>query len=153
MSLCNDKTIIFQEAIDHCRWKKVLHDLIEKINIDDYKGKRFEEIFIEIDEKIKPIRGLGTLTVYDIASAICRHFKINIDKVYIIGKGPKRAIEILNIKTKKHKINDKIKLNYVDISDVINAFDNNNYVLDEKIRNSKNGDIVETYICNWQKSK
>ena len=153
MSLCNDKTIIFQEAIDHCRWKKVLYDLIEKINIDDYKGKRFEEIFIEIDEKIKPIRGLGTLTVYDLTSAICRHFEINIDKVYIIGKGPKRAIEILNIKTKKHKINDKIKLNYVDISDVINAFDNNNYVLDEKIRNSKNGDIVETYICNWQKTK
>ena len=153
MSLCNDKTIIFQEAIDHCRWKKVLYDLIEKINIDDYKGKRFEEIFIEIDEKIKPIRGLGTLTVYDLTSAICRHFEINIDKVYIIGKGPKRAIEILNIKTKKHKINDKIKLNYVDISDVINAFNNNNYVLDEKIRNSKNGDIVETYICNWQKTK
>lgn len=153
MSLCNDKTIIFQEAIDHCRWKKVLYDLIEKINIDDYKGKRFEEIFIEIDEKIKPIRGLGTLTVYDLTSAICRHFEINIDKVYIIGKGPKRAIEILNIKTKKHKINDKIKLNYVDISDVINAFDNNNYVLDEKIRDSKNGDIVETYICNWQKTK
>jgi hypothetical protein len=37
--------------------------------------------------------------------------------------------------------------------DVINAFDINNYELNENIRNSKNGDMLETYICNWQKIK
>ena len=91
------------------------------------------------------------LAIYDITSAICRYYKRNIDKVYIVGNGPKRAVNILNIKTKKYKINDKIKLNYVEIIDVIDAFDIHNYVLDKNIRNTKNGDILETYICNWQK--
>jgi hypothetical protein len=44
-------------------------------------------------------------------------------------------------------------LNYVDIVDVINAFTISNHVLDENIRNSINGDVLETYICNWQKTK
>ena len=78
---------------------------------------------------------------------------INIDKVYIIGNGPKKALKKLNIITKTHKINDKIRLNFVELIDVINAFDINNYELDENIRNTKNGDIMETYICNWQKTK
>ena len=93
------------------------------------------------------------LAIYDITSAICRYYNINIDKVYIIGNGPKRAVKLLNIKIKKHKINDKINLNFVDTMDVINAFDIFNYELNENIRNSKNGDIFETYICNWQKTK
>ena len=91
------------------------------------------------------------LAIYDITSAICRYYTKNIDKIYIIGNGPKRAVKILNIKTKKYKINDKIKLKYVEIIDLINAFDINNCLLDETIRNTKNGDILETYICNWQK--
>ncbi len=98
------------------------------------------------------VKGVGMLTIYDITSAICRYYKINIDKVYIIGNGPKRAVKILRIKTKNHKINDKTNLKYIDIIDVINAFDINNYELDENIRNTKNGDILETYICNWQKT-
>ena len=92
------------------------------------------------------------LTVYDLTSAICRYYKLNIDKVYIIGNGPKRAVKLLNIKIKKHKINDKINLNYVERNDVIYAFDINKYELAENIRNTKNGDILETYICNWQKT-
>ena len=40
-----------------------------------------------------------------------------------------------------------------DMIDVVNAFDINNYELDENIRNSKNGDTLETYICNCQKTK
>ena len=94
------------------------------------------------------------LTIYDITSAICRYYTINIDKVYIIGNGPKRALKKLNIIiTKTHKINDKIRLNFIELIDVINAFDINNYELDENIRNTKNGDIMETYMCNWQKTK
>ena len=153
MKSCNDSTNIFQEAIDHCRWKKALHDILKKINIVNYENKTFEEIIFEIYDICDNIKGVGMLTIYDITSAICRYHKIIIDKVYIIGNGPKRAIKLLNIKIKKHKINDKINLNFVDIIDVINAFNINNYVLDENIRNSKNGDILETYICNWQKTK
>lgn len=153
MKSCNHSTNIFQEAIDHCRWKKALHSILTKINIDNYINKTFEEIIFEIYNICDNVKGVGMLTIYDITSAICTYYKINIDKVYIIGNGPKRAVNSLNMKIKKHKINDKIILNFVDIIDVINAFDVNNYILNENIRNSKNGDILETYICNWQKTK
>ena len=138
MKSCNRSTNIFQEAIDHCRWKKVLHSVLNKINIVDYENKIFEEIIFEIYNICDNIKGVGMLTIYDITSAICRYYTINIDKVYIIGHGPKRAVKFLNIKIKKHKINDKINLNFVDMIDVIDAFDINNYELDENIRNSKN---------------
>ena len=151
MQSCNHSSNIFQEAIDHCRWKKTLRSLLEKINIVDYENKTFEEIIVEIYNICANVKGVGMLTMYDITSAICRYYKINIYKVYIIGNGPKRAVKKLNIKTKNHKINDVIRLKYVDIIDVINAFDLNNYEIDENIRNTKNGDILESYICNWQK--
>jgi hypothetical protein len=153
MKSCNESTNIFQEAIDHCRWKKALHSILEKINIVYYENKTFEEIIFEIYNICNNVKGVGMLAIYDITSAICRYYNINIDKVYIIGNGPKRAVKLLNIKIKKHKINDKINLNFVDTMDVINAFDIFNYELNENIRNSKNGDIFETYICNWQKTK
>ena len=153
MGYCNQSTNIFSEAINHCRWKKALYSILEKINIDNYKNKTFEEIIFEIYNVCDNIKGVGILTIYDITSAICKYYKINIDKVYIIGNGPKRAVKLLNIKIKKHKINDKINLQYVDIIDVINAFDTNNYVLNQTLRKSKNGDLFETYLCNWQKTK
>lgn len=152
VKLCRRSTNIFQEAISHCRWKKVLNNILKQINIVNYKNKTFEEIIYDIYNICDNVKGVGMLTIYDITSAICRYYKININKVYIIGNGPKRAIKILNIKTKKHKINDKIKLNFVDIVDIINAFNINNYSLDKNIINTKNGDIFETYICNWQKT-
>jgi hypothetical protein len=151
MKSCSRSTNIFQEAIDHCRWKKALHTVLPQINIVDYENKTFEEIIFDVYNICDNVKGVGMLAIYDITSAICRYYKRNIDKVYIVGNGPKRAVNILNIKTKKYKINDKIKLNYVEIIDVINAFDIHTYVLDKNIRNTKNGDILETYICNWQK--
>ena len=127
---------------------------MEKIFIFSIKkNKTFEEILLEIYNISSNIKGVGMLSVYDITAAICRYYKINIDKVYIIGKGPKRAIKLLNIKLKKNKISNKINLNFVNIIDIINAFDNNNYELNEYFRNTNNGDILETYICNWQKTK
>lgn len=144
---------IFEEAINHCRWKKSLYLLLKKINICNYENKTFEEILLEIYNISSNIKGVGMLSVYDITAAICRYYKININKVYIIGKGPKRAIKLLNIKLKKYRISNKINLNFVNIIDIINAFDNNNYELNEYFRNTNNGDILETYICNWQKTK
>ena len=153
MSSCGNSTYIFQEAIDHCRWKGALHNVLKKIILSDYKNKNFEEIITDIYNICENINGIGMLTIYDITSSICRKYNINIDNVYIIGNGPKRAIKLLNIKTNIHKINDKIKLRVVYINDVVNAFDFNGFELEDNIRNCKNGDIVETYICNWQKTK
>jgi hypothetical protein len=97
MKFCNRSTNIFQEAIDHCRWKKALHSILNKINMVKYENKTFEQIMIEIYNICDNVKGVGMLTIYDITSAICRYYKINIDKVYIIGGGPKRAVKILKI--------------------------------------------------------
>jgi len=92
------------------------------------------------------------LTIYDITSAICRYNKINIEKIYIIGKGPKRAIRLLDIKAKSQKI-ENITLNYVEIPEILKAFQEKNYEINLQIKNSNNGDDFESYICNWQKDK
>jgi hypothetical protein len=150
----NSKNDIFEEAINHCRWKKILkEEVLKKINISEYKNNTFEEIINKIYLICSNVTGIGMLSTYDITSGICRYYNINIDKVYIIGKGPKRAIKLLNLKTKKHVINDKLKLNYVDIHDIINGFNVNGFTLDSNVRNSTNGDIFESYICNWQKTQ
>lgn len=133
---------IFQEAIDHCRWKKVLKLVLKDIDISKYANKTFEEIIIEIYNICEKISGIGMLSVYDITSGICKYYEKNIDKVYIIGNGPKRAVKLLNLKTKKHKIDDSIRLKFVEIWEVNDALN-----LD-----CTNGDILETYICNWQKA-
>ncbi len=157
MSSCLKGKNLFYEAIAHCRWKKVLYNILKDIDIniknDYFQNKTFEDIIIEIYNICVNIKGLGMLTVYDITAAICRYYKINIDKVFIIGNGPKRAVKLLNIKTKLYKINNNINIHYVDIGDIINAFDENSLELDANIRNSKNGDTFESFICNWQKTK
>ena len=132
------QTMMFQEAIGHCRWKTVLRDnVLNKIDISSYENKTFEEIFVDIYSICVNVKGVGLLAVYDITAALCRHYEINIEKVYIIGNGPKRAVKLLNIKTKVHKINEQIKIKYADISD-FNT-------------NITNGDTLESYLCNWQK--
>lgn len=135
---------IFSEAISHCRWKTILKNTLKNINIEKYKDKNFDEIYIDIYNICKEINGLGKLVIYDISAAICRYYNINIEKVYIIGSGPKKAIKLLNLKT---KLCNKLKIKYVNIEDVINEFYKRNIIL-----NDKNGDILESYLCNWQKN-
>ena len=138
---------IFREAISHVRWKnkmkKLLNDNFKKIN--KYKNKNFTQIFAEVNIICANYDGIGKLSVYDICSSICRHHNINIDKIYIVGNGPKRAVKLLGLKTKQH-----IGMNYVEIKDVKIAFDKKGY---KKIYpNTNNGDDFESWLCNWQKN-
>ena len=59
---------------------------------------------------------------------------------------------MLNIKQKRQKIGN-IKLKYVEIPEILKAFDDKNYEINLEIKNSNNGDDFESYICNWQKNK
>jgi hypothetical protein len=155
---CGSKRYIFQEAVDHCRWKSVLRNNVltqnelQEHNLHHFECKSFDEILLFVYNIFHNIKGVGMLSIYDITSAICRYNKIIIDKVYIIGGGPKRAIRLLNIKAKTQKIEGVI-LKYVEISELLNAFDEKNYEIDSQIRNSNNGDDFETYICKWQTNK
>ena len=142
----------FSEAIRHSRNSNLLREkLSQNINIDDYANKTFEQIMSEISVSFYVYKKIGALACYDITSAICRYHNINIEKVYIIGGGPVRAIKLLNIEKKKHIINKTIALKYVEINDVINAFDNNGYDFNESIRTNTSGDILESYLCIWKK--
>lgn len=155
----NNTDYIFKEALDHCRHKDVFHSNIHLVNLDKYKNKTFDEIYADIYKIYKNINQIGSLIMYDITSAICRYYNINIDKVYIVGNGPKRAIKLLNLETESYTIKDKIekipKLKYVEIKTLKNAFQENGYEndLNENLKNTKNGDIWETFLCNWQKDK
>lgn len=143
---------ICDEAIAHCRWKTILKRVLENdISLESYMNKEFEEIFESVHNICKEVKGIGLLTVYDIVSAICRYYSINIDFVYIIGGGPVRAVKLLNLKTKTKKIGS-ILLKYVKIEDVISSFQIKNYQMNEYIKTSTNGDDFESYICNWQKN-
>lgn len=149
---------VFQEAVDHCRWKTILRNEVltnpelGENDLQKYAGKTFDEIFVCVHNICDKVEGIGMLTVYDITAAICRSNKINIDKIYIIGKGPKRAIRLLDITPKIHKI-ENIQLKYVEIAEIVDAFSKKKYEINSQIKNSSNGDEFETYICNWQKDK
>jgi hypothetical protein len=158
--VCGSKKIfVFQEALDHCRWKNMLRNNVlsrDELQVDklhEFSNKRFDEILIDIYTICEKVEGVGMLTIYDITSAICRRNNINIDKIYIIGNGPKRAIRLLGIHVKTEKIGKGIMLQYVEIQSVLDAFNEKNYEMDVDVKNSINGDVFETYICNWQKDK
>ena len=91
------------------------------------------------------------LTIYDITAGICRYYHLKIDKVYIVGNGPKRGIQILKLQPKVQKIG-KIRLRYVNMGDLLVSLDNCKANVNQKIRKSMDGDAMESYLCNWQKT-
>jgi hypothetical protein len=147
----------FQEAIDHCRWSTVLRTQVLSVpelqeeNLKMYKHSSFEEIFTDVLRICKDVKGIGLLSVYDISADICRYNGKRIDRVYIIGNGPKRAVKLLNMSTKTQNIAG-VSLKYVSIADLVDAFTAKGFCMDASVSDSDNGDDYETYICNWQKN-
>tara|TARA_B100001094_G_C17878081_1_gene645480 strand:+ start:129 stop:734 length:606 start_codon:yes stop_codon:yes gene_type:complete len=141
-----DDDNVFQEAINHSRNNNKLKSIINTHfdNIYKYKNKPFDQIYTHVKNIIDNYKYIGALTIYDISSCICRKLKINIDRIYIVGNGPKRAIKLLKLKTNRDKT---LKLNYVEIRDVKNKFKDTNV----KLPNSNNGDEFESWLCVWQK--
>ena len=84
---------------------------------------------------------IGPLSKYDIASDIFRYHGSMIDKVYIVGDGPKRAVKLLGLRTTTNPI---IKLKYVSIADVVQKIN---------LEQTNDGDLLETFLCNWQKTQ
>ena len=156
--VCSSKRYIFQEALHHCRWKTVLRNEVlsnselQENKLHQFLDKSFDEILLVVHAICDKVKGIGMLSVYDITSAICRYNKINIDKVYIIGGGPKNAIKLLGITPKVHNI-QHISLKYVEITEIIKAFNDKAFEIPLDVKQSINGDDFESYICNWQKNK
>ena len=152
------KRSVFQEAIDHSRRKNTLRNEIltlpefQENRLHQYSNKTFEEIFSSVYKICKPVDGIGMLTIYDICAAICKYNKINIERVYIIGNGPKRAISLLGIEPQIQKIGDTF-VRYVEIPEILRALLEKNQPLSEWLSSSKSGDDLENYICAWQRHK
>jgi len=136
------KTILYYEAISHCRHKTILKNFLKtKINIEKYKSSSFENIFLDVQNLNDTYGSIGSLTIYDIASDIFRYYGNMIDKVYIVGGGPKRAVKLLGLKT---QTNSLIKLKYVSISEIVQKLN---------LEQTNDGDLLESFICNWQKTQ
>jgi len=147
---------MFQEAYSHSRRKGALKGAfarpeLQESTIQQFKGSSFDNIFQHVYKTCYVPKTIGALCIYDISAAICRHLQINIDNIFIIGKGPQRAVRLLNLTPKTRAIGD-ITLKYVEIGDVLSAFHKNGYIIDPAIKDSKNGDTFESYLCKWQKN-
>jgi hypothetical protein len=156
MSCSTPHRELFQEAIDHCRWKTALQRVLPVIRTrvlaNTYCNKTFEEVFTSVYSLTKDVKGVGILTTYDISAAIMRYHKKDIDRVYIVGGGPQRAVKLLGLRTKMHILSKDIRLKYITIQDTLAAFDAKGYTLPEALRSTQNGDSLESHICNWQKT-
>ena len=141
----NKKT--FAEAFSHCRHKTKLLNFLRTVQISDFVNRTFEQVFTEIARRVDEIHGLGELVIYDVTSALCRHYQVHIERVYIIGDGPLQAIKLLGLKMKKH---ESLSINYVNIQDVVHAFDAKGFRLEDDIRTTQDGDKVESHLCVWQ---
>jgi len=142
---------MFQEAISHSRRKGALRTLLMSHEFQEaalQKHAKFDDIFLHFHTLCYVPKTIGLLCIYDISAAICRHNNINIDHIFIIGKGPQRAVRLLHLTPKNHTIGT-ITLKYVTIDDVVAAFQKHGYTLD---LSTKNGDEFESYLCKWQKN-
>lgn len=137
---------LFQQAISHCRWKYAVKSLLPKIQLKQAPGTTFEQVFETIHKLTVPIQGLGLLATYDIASAVCRYNRIPIQRVYAIGEGPQKAIKYLGLKTSSQKIGT-VTLKYVTPQQVQSS----KIILPPHLKNTTDGDALETFLCNWQK--
>ena len=121
-------------------------------DMQKYSGLSFQDIYIMVHTDVlqlnkQGIKGIGVLGKYDIASAICRYHHINIDKIYIVGGGPKNALCKLNLTSKTHKLSSSISLPYVTIDEVKKSLQQ----LGQPLLESCNGDDYESHLCKWQK--
>ena len=135
------KTILYHEAISHCRHKTILKTFLKKIVIEKYKNASFENIFLDVQSLVDTRGSIGSLSKYDIASDIFRYHGNMIDKVYIVGGGPKRATKLLGLKTCTNSV---IKLKYVSISEVVQKL---------HLEQTNDGDLLESFLCIWQKTQ
>jgi hypothetical protein len=144
---CNaNHQTVFWEAIFHCRWKTTLNNELKKIDVKNYENSTFEEVFSAIHRQLNPINRLGPLAIYDVSSGICRENKIEIEKIHLIGGGPKNAIKLLGMTPKSYKI-DGVKLFYVEVGELTRVLKEKNI----KFKDTNDGDYFETFICLWQK--
>ena len=147
---CSKSPSVFQEAINHSRAPQhLLLRMIDELNRSSYEGKTFEHVLTSVTQRTDGLQGFGPLTFYDIASGISRWNAIDIQRVYIMGPGPKNAAKLLNLRLKTFRVESRT-FKYAECKDVVDALQKRNVVVPDNIL--KNGDALETFLCKWQKT-
>jgi len=147
---CSRTTSVFQEAYNHSRQKTLILKMIDSLSLSSYQGKSFEDVLSSITNVAKQFPGIGKLGIYDIASGISRYNAIPVERVYIIGDGPKRAAKQLNLPLNKYSCGSRSYL-YAEIPDVLTALETMNISVDSTKKSD--GDYLETFLCVWQKTQ
>ena len=143
----------FPDAFHHKRgWGKELTAFLEGsefINLlDSIKGTSttFTDLYATLYGM--RARGLGRLLLYDIATQICRDNGISEERIYLLGNGPRKAATLLRVPIETVRIKG-CTLVYTTIPHVLHAFDLIGHDVPISLRNSKNGDDFESYLCKW----
>ena len=146
----------FSSAIAHSRRKTMLKELVKDIDFAAFTQTTFGEVYAEVDTRYGSTEGIGRLTVYDIAVAVCRNNGVPIQKVYLLGNGPRRAAKKLYLTpyhTKYETVKNGKRLPYIEVDEAIDALQVHGCKVD--IGNESPhfvGDAVESFLCNWQKT-
>jgi hypothetical protein len=132
----------FQEAIAHSRRETVMKEFLNTLSVDSFANKSFDDIFSYIWRR-RPDE-VGKLGVYDITSRIFRHHGGTVPVVYLVGNGPKHAVNQLGLQNKiKTRYVKRVGLNYIEINDVLE-----HAIVREKYTGSRfDGDALETFLC------
>lgn len=151
MSCSTKAQYVFQEGYNHSRNKRLFRHTFDTLELSKFEGKSFEEVLTTISLICSSTKGLGKLAMYDVTAAICRSNKIPIENVFIIGDGPKRAIQLLNLQPNEIKVGRNY-LKYTSVAMVKDAFQKRGISLPKSLLESTDGDAFETYLCQWQKT-
>jgi len=160
--------ILFKDVFKHNHWyTKNIYKLGGEILLKTHKNKNFSEILESINDMANKYKGIGPLSIYDIANSIARYYNLKCKEIYIIAdsnskkKGPYNAIIKLNLKQKmrfKRKIGringQQLKLYTIDFDEfnnIDNKFKSKQFNKIYKYIRELDGDRCETFLCKWFK--
>ncbi len=143
--------MMFQQALSHCRHKTTLKNTLQKININAFSScLTFEDIFAKVETICAPVRGIGTLSMYDISTDIAQLYGLEPSRIYCIGDGPRTALKVLGVTPRNKKLGTRT-IPSTTIAIVQEAFKQKGYPIPKQIQTSTNPDDWESFLCNWQK--
>jgi hypothetical protein len=143
----------FRECLWHGRHRSEIKTLLQIIYAcrDTYRLEHnlttFDQVYQFVSTQYGTKPRVGPLFKYDVTTQLCRYYGIIIDKVYIVGSGPKKNAFRLNLTLKTNPITD---LSYAEASEVINKLgvgyiDKAFGTLSDKFI----GDDLETILCAY----
>lgn len=140
---------LFFDFLQDVRWKNDAKKFL-KVNVIHFRvlvGQPFEHIFMSVVDVVLNAKGIGILGAYNITTVLC---SFEVPNVYILGGGPKKALEILSIFDKcEWEGVGRYRRKFIPRDVLVNAIFTLHRV--EITENNFSNDQLETTLCVWQK--